>query len=77
MKGYSQKYVCADYVWKRKRNTGLYVLRQGVPMGRSSEGYASFKQAKPWSWHVEVIRRVRVVGLVTNRERDREAETER
>jgi len=29
----------------RKRNPGFYVLRQGVPEGRSSEGYASFKQA--------------------------------
>ena len=28
----------------RKRNTGFYVLRQGVPDGRASEGYASFKQ---------------------------------
>ena len=31
----------------KKRNTGFYVLRQGVPEGRSSEGYASFKQVKP------------------------------
>ena len=31
----------------RKRNTGFYVLRQGVPEGRSSERYASFKQIKP------------------------------
>ena len=28
----------------RKRNTGFYVLRQGVPEGCSSEEYASFKQ---------------------------------
>ena len=40
---------------KRNRNTRVYVLRQGVPEGRSSEGYASFKQIKPWPWHVEVI----------------------
>ena len=45
----------------RKRNTGFYVLRQGVPEERSSEGYASFKQVKPWSWHVEVIPGVSVV----------------
>ena len=50
------------------RNTGFYVLRQGVPEGRSSEGYASFKQVKPWPWHVEVIPGVSVVGLVTNEE---------
>ena len=50
----------------RKRNTGFYVLRQGVPEGRSSEGYASFKQAKTWPWHAEVI--CGVVGLVTNEE---------
>ena len=37
----------------KKRNIGFYVLRQGVPEGRSSEGYASFKQDKPW--HVQVI----------------------
>ena len=43
-------------------------MRQGVPEGRSSEGYASFKQAKHWPWHVEVIRGVSVVGLVTNEE---------
>ena len=30
---------------KIKINTGFYVLRQGVPEGHSSEGYASFKQA--------------------------------
>ena len=52
----------------RKRNTGFYVLRQGVPEGRSSEGYASFKQVKPWPWHVEVIPGVSVVVLVTNEE---------
>ena len=36
--------ICADYVSTRKRNTGFYVLRLGVPEGHSSgEGYASFK----------------------------------
>ena len=30
----------------RKRHTGFYVFRQGVPEGRSSEGYASFKQVE-------------------------------
>ena len=39
----------------RKRNTGFYVLRHGVPEGRSSEGHATFKQVKPWPWDVEVI----------------------
>ena len=53
---------------KRKRNTGFYVLRQGVPEGRSSEEYANFKQVKPWPWHVEVIPGVIVMGLVTNEE---------
>ena len=48
-----------------KRNTRFYVLRQGVPEGRYSEGYASFKQVRPWLWHVEVIPGVGVVGLVT------------
>ena len=52
----------------RKRNTGFYVLRQGVPEGRSSEGYASFKQVKSWPWHVEVIPAVTIVGLLTNEE---------
>ena len=52
----------------RKRNIGFYVLRQGVPEGRSSEGYASFKQVKPWPWHEEVIPGVGVVGLVSKRE---------
>ena len=47
----------------RKRSTGFYVLRQGVP-----EGYASFKQVKSWPWHVEVIPGVGVVGLMTNKE---------
>ena len=32
MKGYSQKYVCEDYVWNKDykitRNTGFYILRQ-------------------------------------------------
>ena len=52
----------------RKKNTGFYVLRQGVPEGPSSEGYASFKQVKPLPWHVEVIPGVSIVGLVTNEE---------
>ena len=52
----------------RKKNTGFYVLRQGVPEGRSIEGYASFKQVMPWPWYVEVIPGVSVVGLVTNEE---------
>ena len=46
--------------------TGFYVLRQGDPEGRSSEGYASIKQAKTWLWHIEAIRGV--VELVTNEE---------
>ena len=52
----------------RKRNTEFYVLRQGVPEGRSSEGYASFKQIKSWLWHIEAIPGVSIVGLVTNEE---------
>ena len=48
--------------------TGFYVLRQGVPEGRSSKDYASFKQVKPWPWHVEVNPRVSVVRLVANNE---------
>ena len=52
----------------RKTNKWFYVLRQGVPEGRSSEGYTSFKSVKPWPWHVEVIPGVGVVGLVTNKE---------
>ena len=53
----------------RKENTGLFLfLRQGVPEGRSSEGYANFKQVKPWPWHAEVIPGVSVVALVTNKE---------
>ena len=52
----------------RKRNTGFYVLRQGVPEGCSSEGYGSFKQVKSWPWHVEVIPGVSAVGLVTTEE---------
>ena len=52
----------------RKRNTRIYVLRQGVPEGRPSEGSASFKQVKPWPWHVEVISGVSVMRLVTNEE---------
>ena len=52
----------------KKRNTVFYVLRQGVPEGRSSEGYASFKQVKPWPWYVVVIPGVSVMGLVTNEE---------
>ena len=50
----------------RKKNTGFYVLRQGVPEVRSNVRYASFKQVKPWPWHTEVIPGVSIVGLVTN-----------
>ena len=48
----------------KKKNTGFYVLRQGVPEGCSSERCASFKQVKPWPWHVDVIPGVGVMGLV-------------
>ena len=47
---------------------GFYDLRQGVPEGRSSEGYASFKQVESWPWHVEVVPGVSVVELVTSEE---------
>ena len=30
--------------------------------------YASFKQVKPWLWHVEVISGVSIVELVTDKE---------
>ena len=43
-------------------------MRQGVSEGRSGEGSDSFKQVKPWHWHVEVIQGVGAVGLVTNKE---------
>ena len=46
------------------RNTGFYIFRQGVPEGCSSKGYASFKQAEPCSWQIEVIPGVSLVGLV-------------
>ena len=39
----------------RKRNTVFYVLRQGVPEGCSSEGYANFKLVKSWPWHVRLF----------------------
>ena len=52
----------------RKGDTGFCSLGQRVPEGRTSEGYASFKQVKSWPWHVEVIPGVGVVGLVTNKE---------
>ena len=51
----------------RKRNTGFYTLRQGVPEVLPSEAYASLEQVKPWPWHVEIIPGVSVVGLVTTR----------
>ena len=51
-----------------QRNTGFSVLRQGVPKGRSGEGYASFNQVKSWPWHVEVISGISVVELVTSEE---------
>ena len=52
----------------RKRNTEIYVFRPGVPHGRSGEGYADFKQVKPWPWNVEVIPGVSVMGHVTSEE---------
>ena len=59
MKGYSQKYICEDYIsnedYKITRNARFYILRQAVSEGCSSKGYASFKQVEPWSWHIEVI----------------------
>ena len=65
----------------RKGKTGFYVSRQAVSEGRSSEGGASFKQLKPWLWHVEFILGVSVVGLVrdrqTDRKTDRQTETDR
>ena len=59
MKGYSQKYICEDYIsnedYKITRNARFYILRQAVSEGCSSKGYASFKQVEPWSWHIQVI----------------------
>ena len=51
-------------------------MRQGVPEGCSSQGYASFKQVKPGPWHKKVI-----PGdsgeRQTDRQTDRQTETER
>ena len=59
----------SDTFETRKRNTRFYVLRLGLPEGRSSEGHrASFKQVKFWPWHVEIIPGDSVVGVVTNEE---------
>ena len=56
MKGYTQKYIFENNIWNKDyKNTRFYILRQGVPEGCSSKGYASFKQVEPWSWHIEVI----------------------
>ena len=38
---FSDIYLCKLHL--KQRNTCFYMLRQGVPEGRSSEGYASFK----------------------------------
>ena len=66
---FSDIYICADYVSNREEKYRILCFEAvGVPEGRSSEGYASFKQVKPWPWHVEVILGVGVVGLVTNKE---------
>ena len=51
-----------------KRDAWFYILTQGVPEGRTSEGEASFKEAKPRSWHVDVVPGFSAVGLVTNKE---------
>ena len=67
---FSDIYICADYVSNREEKYRILCFEAGgVPEGRSSEGYASFKQVKPWPWHVEVIPGVSVMGLVTNKNR--------
>ena len=48
----------------RKKNTGFYILKQGVPRGRSSEEYSNFKQVMSWPWHVEVIPGVSAAALL-------------
>ena len=41
-----QRHIFVQTTFKtRKRNTGFYVLRQGVPEGDSSEGYASLNKS--------------------------------
>ena len=47
----------------RKRNTGFYVLRQGVPEGRSSDGYTSLRE--------------RETDRQTDRQRQRERQRDR
>ena len=61
--------------FETRKPVGVYVLRQGVPEGRSGEGYTSFK---PWPLHVEVIPGVSVVGVRVRGRRERVAnETDR
>ena len=64
---FSAIYLCRLRL-KQGREIQDFVFSDGVPEGRFSEGYADFKQVKPWPWHVEVIPGVSVVGLVTNEE---------
>ena len=69
MKGYSQTYICADYVWNKEEKYKILCFEAGSSRGTLQRKDASFKQVKPWpNWHVEVIPGVSVVGLVTNEE---------
>ena len=52
---FSDIYLCILRLKQGREVQDFCVLRQGVPEGRSSEGYASFKQVKSWPWHIEVI----------------------
>ena len=65
---FSDIYLCRLRLKQGREIQDFYVLRQGVPEGRSSESCASFKQVRSWPWHVDVIPGVSVVGLVTSEE---------
>ena len=42
VKTYSEKHICAHYVWNKENKLMIYILRQGFPGGRSNEGYTCF-----------------------------------
>ena len=63
-----QTYICVDCAWDtEKRETIVYFW--GKEFQRNApENDIYFEQVQPWSWYVQAIFLIRVVGLLKNLE---------
>ena len=60
----SLMHICADYAWNKGERYKILNFGQGVPERHTRKWYAAFEQVQPWSWYLQVVPWIKVVGLL-------------